>query len=66
MNDKNGKTDRILGIYTRLINGDVVNKEKETNRYSINERSIQRDIDDIRTFLFRKWLLSHILWVSKS
>ena len=29
MDDKNSKIERILGIYTRLINGDVVNKAEE-------------------------------------
>ena len=48
---KNDKTERILGIYTRLLNGDVVNKVQEAQRYGVNERSIQRDIDDIRNYL---------------
>lgn len=51
MDDKNSKIERILGIYTRLINGDVVNKAEEARRYAVNERSIQRDIDDIRNYL---------------
>ena len=45
------KTGRILSIYTKLMNGDVVNKASEAHRYGVNERSIQRDIDDIRNFL---------------
>lgn len=50
-NDKNDKIERVLGIYTKLINGDVINKEEEADRYHVNPRSIQRDIDDIRNFL---------------
>ena len=46
-----GKMERVLGIYTRLINGQTVNKAEEARKYRVNERSIQRDIDDIRNFL---------------
>lgn len=45
------KTSRILGIYSKLINGYVVNKAEEAANYGVNERSIQRDIDDIRNFV---------------
>lgn len=48
---KGDKIERVLSIYTKLLNGDIVNKEKEAHIYSVNERSIQRDIDDIRNFL---------------
>lgn len=47
----NGKIERVLGIYTCLINGQAVNRAKEAERYRVNERSIQRDIDDIRNCL---------------
>lgn len=42
---------RVLQIYSRLLDGYVINKAEEANRYSVNERSIQRDIDNIRNFL---------------
>lgn len=45
------KTDRVLGLYTKLINGALVNKQAEAARYNTSERSIQRDIDDIRNYL---------------
>lgn len=48
---KKDKIERVLSIYTKLLNGDVVNKEKEAYTHGVNERSIQRDIDDIRNFL---------------
>lgn len=47
----NGKIDRVLGIYTKLIDGQLVNKVEEAQNYHVNERTIQRDIDDIRNFL---------------
>ncbi len=45
------KIERVLGIYTKLINGSVINKAEEANNYNVNERSIQRDIDDIRNYM---------------
>lgn len=48
---KSDKIERILHIYNKLINGDIVNKSQEAMLFSVNERSIQRDIDDIRTYL---------------
>ena len=48
---KNGKIERVLGIYTKLLNGYSVNKAAEANEYGVNERSIQRDVDDIRNYL---------------
>ena len=48
---KLAKTSRILGIYSKLMNGYVINKAEEAVNYGVNERSIQRDIDDIRNFV---------------
>lgn len=45
------KNERILSIYTKLIDGDIINKSEEAIKYGVNERSIQRDLDDIRVFL---------------
>ena len=48
---KNGEIERVLGINTKLLNGYIVNKAAEANEYGVNERSIQRDVDDIRNYL---------------
>lgn len=48
------KYRRILDIYMRLLDGDTISKSTEAARFSVNERSIQRDIDDIRAFLAEK------------
>lgn len=45
------KVERVLGIYTKLMNGATVNKSDEAARYGVNVRSIQRDVDDIRNFM---------------
>ena len=46
----NGKVNRVLTIYTKLLGGYTVNKAEEAQSFGINERTIQRDIDDIRNF----------------
>lgn len=50
-NIKSDKIERVLGIYTKLMNGYLVRKAEEAVNYGVNERSIQRDIDDIRNYL---------------
>lgn len=51
MSENTDKVERVLGIYTKLLNGEIVNKTAEAQRYHVNERSIQRDIDDIRNYM---------------
>ena len=48
---KGDQIGRVLQIYSKLLDGYVVNKAEEAERYGVNERSIQRDIDHIRDFL---------------
>ncbi len=48
---KKGKINRILDIYTNLMNGHLIKKSHEVQKYGVNERSIQRDLDDIRNYL---------------
>ena len=48
---KSSKNNRILSLYVSLCEGKVINKSEEAKRFNVDERSIQRDIDDIRAFL---------------
>ncbi|MBE5924103.1 MAG: WYL domain-containing protein [Lachnospiraceae bacterium] len=48
---KHSKNSRTLDMYVRLCDGKIINKTEESERFGVDERSIQRDIDDIRTFL---------------
>ena len=48
---KGDKIGRTLQLYAKLTEGYVINKAEEAFAYGVNERSIQRDIDDIRHFL---------------
>ena len=45
------KVDRLLYIYTQLMNGYTINKQELSKQFDVNQRSIQRDIDRLRMFL---------------
>lgn len=45
------KMGRILYIYSKIMDGAVVRKAELAGYFGVNERSIQRDIDDIRTYM---------------
>ena len=45
------KVERIINLYNRLVEGEVLNKADEAARFEVNERSIQRDLEDIRAYL---------------
>ena len=49
--DKYSKNARVLDLYERLCAGKIICKTEEARRFGVDERSIQRDIDDIRAFL---------------
>lgn len=53
-NDYNDKVSRVLSLYQRLMEGEVVDKEAEAARYGVSARSIQRDISAINNFLNRR------------
>ena len=47
--DRIGK-DRMLELYTRLAEGKLIYKAEEAEHYKCSLRSIQRDIEDLRTY----------------
>ena len=51
MAEKQHKNTRTLDMYVRFCEGKSINKREESKRFGVDERSIQRDIDDIRAFL---------------
>lgn len=44
------KVERIINLYNRLSEGEVLIKADEASRFDVNERSIQRDLEDIRAY----------------
>jgi predicted DNA-binding transcriptional regulator YafY len=59
---KSEKTARVLGLYTKLLNGHVINKNVESNLYGVNERSIERDIEALRLFLAEQHLMQDVVY----
>lgn len=51
MNGSQPKEDRILSLYVRLQKGDIIRKAEEARRFGVTEKSIQRDIDALRSFM---------------
>ena len=48
---KYSKTSRTLDLYDRLCQGQTIIKANAAQYYGVDERSIQRDIDELRAFL---------------
>ena len=45
------KAERVLSIFSRLKQGQIIDKAAESNKYNVTPRTIQRDISDIQCFL---------------
>lgn len=61
MEDTKDKSRRILDIYADLMDGKVVYKKELAQIYEVNERTIQRDFDDIRYFLDKRGVETGII-----
>ncbi len=48
------KSNRILSVYTQLLQGRTVVKKDLAEKFGVNEKSIQRDLEAIRDFLDRQ------------
>lgn len=48
--EKDVKVNRILTIYSKLVHGEIVNKREMAELFNVNEKTIQRDLDDIRVY----------------
>lgn len=48
---KNDKIFRMLNMYDKLSKGEILYKVEEAGYFQVNEKSIQRDIEDIREYL---------------
>lgn len=47
---RKSKYDRVLSLYSELTAGELINKKQAAMEFGVNERTIQRDLDDIRAF----------------
>lgn len=44
------KVERIISLYNQVVDGKMLVKADEAARFGVNERSIQRDIEDLRAY----------------
>lgn len=51
MMGKDNKGQRMLAMYDRLLRGELLNKKHLSEEYGVTEKSIQRDMDDLRNYL---------------
>lgn len=51
VNYRENKGFRLLSIYERLNKGEVISKEQLSNQFGVTNKTIQRDIDDLRAYL---------------
>ncbi len=58
-NDQN-KSNRVLFIYSELLNGKVLKKKELAEKFNVNEKSIQRDLEDIRQYLDNRFVSNDV------
>lgn len=46
------KNTRILELHSLLMRGEYLRKKELAQRFGVTEKSIQRDIEDLRDFLY--------------
>ena len=59
------KSDRLLYIHARLVNGDVLNKKELAQQFCVTERSIQRDMESLRCFFTEQGMVQDIIYDKK-
>lgn len=56
------KSARLLVIYSRLVNGEIISKSELSGQYHVSERSIQRDMESLRCFIANQSLAQDIIY----
>ena len=51
MAENENKGQRMLSMYDRLLSGEVINKKNLAREFGVTEKSIQRDVEDLRNYL---------------
>ncbi|MFD3448151.1 hypothetical protein ACFDTO_26520 [Microbacteriaceae bacterium 4G12] len=51
MNKQQNQINRVLSMYDRLCKGYMLTKKAEADSFRVSEKTIQRDLNSIRTFL---------------
>lgn len=61
-NETSVKSDRLLQIYSKLVNGETLNKTELAQQFNVAPRSIQRDIESLRCFFSEQMLSQEIVY----
>ena len=61
-NFRTGKATRVLMLYQRLLKGELVDKITYSLEYGVNERTFDRDIEEIRMFLSETYSSDELLF----
>lgn len=56
------KSARLLAIYSRLVNGELLSKSALAEEYHVSERSIQRDMESLRCFFAEEHLTQDVVY----
>ena len=56
------KSARLLSIYARLLNGRVLKKTDLAQEFGVTARSIQRDLESLRSFLSNEMLSQDVVY----
>lgn len=59
------KSARLLAIYSRLVNGEILKKADLARQYHITERSVQRDMESLRCFFTDQMLMQDVIYDSR-
>lgn len=51
-NEKAKKVNRILTIHSELLRNNIINKKDMAELFQVNQKTIQRDIDDMRAYFY--------------
>ena len=60
--DAEAKSARILAIYARFLSGQILGKAELAQEYGVSERSIQRDMESLRSFLAEQGLSQEVIF----
>ncbi len=56
------KSVRLLTIYSRLVNGELLVKSELAEQHHVSNRSIQRDMESLRCFIANQFLAQDIIY----
>lgn len=59
------KSARMLAVYSRLVNGEILKKAELAKQYHITERSVQRDMESLRCFFSEQMLMQDVIYDSR-